>query len=173
VKDKMLFAPGKDMRYSNTAYEALGDVIAKVSGMSFETYVRKNILNPLEMCTTSFLYPEIPDSLRVNGHQWAGEPVVSKHYPYNRMHGPSSTLNSNVREMTHYGFAHLNRGVYKDKRILADSTYDLWWTNSVKMQGKSKIGLSWWLSERNGVELISHSGGDTGFRSLFLLVREK
>ena len=171
--DKMLFAPGKDMRYSNTAFEALGDVIAKVSGMSFETYVRKNILDPLEMNTTSFLYPEIADSLRVSGHVWAGKPVVSKHYPYNRMHGPSSTLNSNVMEMTHYAFAHLHRGAYKDKRILADATYDLWWTNSVNMKDKSAIGLAWWLGERNGVKMISHSGGDTGFRSFFLLVPEK
>src|SRR5688572_27213180 len=43
ANDNMLFAPGKDWRYSNTAYEVLGDVIAKLSGMSFETYVRKHI----------------------------------------------------------------------------------------------------------------------------------
>ncbi|HEY0742148.1 MAG TPA: serine hydrolase domain-containing protein, partial [Chryseosolibacter sp.] len=129
--DKMLFAPGTDMQYSNTAYETLGAVIAKVSGMSFETYVRKNILDPLGMKTTSFLYPEIPDSLRVSGHVWAGKPIVSKHYPYNRMHGPSSTLNSNVLEMTHYAFAHLNRGEYNGKRILSDSIYNRWWTNTI------------------------------------------
>lgn len=173
ANDKMLFAPGTDMRYSNTAFETLGDVIAKISGMSFETYVHKNILAPLGMSTTSFLYPEIPDSLRVSGHQWAGMPVVSKHYPYNRMHGPSSTLNSNVLEMTHYAFAHLNRGVYKNTRILADSTYDLWWKNSVNLEGKSQIGLAWWLGERNGVKTVGHSGGDTGFRSYFMLVPEK
>lgn len=173
ANDKMLFAPGTNMRYSNTAFEILGDVIAKISGMSFEKYVRKNILEPLEMNTTSFLYPEIPDSLRVSGHQWAGTPVVSKYYPYNRMHGPSSTLNSNVLEMTHYAFAHLNRGVYKNKRILADSVYDLWWKNSITLEGKSEIGLAWWLSERNGVRTIGHSGGDTGFRSYFMLVPEK
>jgi CubicO group peptidase (beta-lactamase class C family) len=173
ANDKMLFAPGKDMRYSNTAFETLGDVIAKISGMSFETYVRKNILDPLEMNITSFLYPEIPDSLRVSGHEWAGMPIVSKYYPYNRRHGPSSTLNSNVLEMTHYAFAHLNRGIYKGERILADSTYDLWWTNSVNLENKSEIGLAWWLSERNGLKLVSHSGGDTGFRSFFLLVPEK
>lgn len=171
--DKMLFAPGTDMRYSNTAYETLGDVIAKVSGMSFETYVRKNILEPLDMTTTSFLYPEIPDSLRVSGHQWAGKPIVSKHYPYNRMHGPSSTLNSNVLEMTHYALAHLHRGEYNGKRILSDSIYNHWWKNSINMKDKASIGFAWWLEDRNGTKLVSHSGGDTGFRSMFMLVPEK
>jgi CubicO group peptidase (beta-lactamase class C family) len=173
ASDNMRFQPGKDMAYSNTAYETLGDVIAKVSGMSFETYIRKNILDPLEMNSTSFLYQEIPDSLRVSGHRWAGEPIVSKHYPYNRMHGPSSTLNSSVLEMTHYAVAHLHRGVYKGKRILADSTYNLWWTNSINLEGKPKIGLAWWLGERHGVKTVSHGGGDTGFRSFFMLIPEK
>jgi CubicO group peptidase (beta-lactamase class C family) len=173
ANDKMRFEPGKDMAYSNNAFEILGAVIAKVSGMSFETYVRKNILNPLDMTSTSFLYPEIHDSLRVSGHGWTGEPVVSKHYPYNRMHGPSSTLNSNVLEMTHYAFAHLHRGVYNGQRILADSTYDIWWTNSINMADKPKIGLAWWLDERHGVKTMSHSGGDTGFRSIFILAPEK
>jgi CubicO group peptidase (beta-lactamase class C family) len=173
AKDKMLFAPGNDWKYSNTAYEALGDLIAKVSGVSFETYVRRNILDPLDMNVTSFLYPEIPDALKVSGHQWAGQPRVSKHYPYNRMHGPSSTLNSNVVEMTHYAFAHLHRGRYKSKRILADATYDLLWTNSVNMEDKPRIGLSWWLNDRDGVKTISHAGGDTGFRSFFMLVPDK
>lgn len=173
ANDKMLFEPGKGMQYSNTAYETLGDVIAKVSGMSFETYIRKNIFDPLEMNSASFLYNEIADSLRVSGHVWAGEPVVSKHYPYNRMHGPSSTLNSSVMELTHYALAHLHRGVYNGKRILADSTYDLWWTNSVNIEGKPKIGLAWWLNERHGLKTVSHTGGDTGFRSLFMLVPEK
>ena len=171
--DEMLFAPGKGWRYSNTAYETLGDVIAKVSGMSFETYIRKNIFDPLEMNATSFLYPEIPDSLKTTGHLWAGKPIVSQHYPYNRMHGPSSTLNSNVVEMTHYAFAHLHRGQYNGKQILSDATYDLWWTNSVNMEGKPHIGFAWWLEEHDGVKTVSHSGGDTGFRSHFMLVPEK
>lgn len=173
ANDEMRFQPGKDMAYSNTAYEALGDVIAKVSGMSFEIYVRRNILEPLEMKTSSFLYPEIPDSLRVSGHVWSGEPVVSKHYPYNRMHGPSSTLNTSVLDMTHYAFAHLHRGIYNGRRILNDSVYNEWWTNSVNMEGKPKIGYAWWLDERHGVKTVSHSGGDTGFRSMFMLVPEK
>ncbi len=173
ASDKLLFAPGTDMRYSNTAYETLGDVISKISGMSFETYVRKNILDPLGMDTASFLYPDITETLRVRGHVWAGKPIVSEHYPYNRAHGPSSTLNSNVLEMTHYALAHLNRGIYQGRRILSDSIYDIWWKNTINIEDKPSIGFAWWLGERNGVKLVSHSGGDTGFRSIFLLVPER
>ncbi|HEY0741070.1 MAG TPA: serine hydrolase, partial [Chryseosolibacter sp.] len=89
------------------------------------------------------------------------------------MHGPSSTLNSNVLEMTHYAFAHLNRGEYNGKRILSDSIYNRWWTNTINMKDKASIGFAWWLSERNGTKLVTHSGGDTGFRSMFMLVPEK
>jgi CubicO group peptidase (beta-lactamase class C family) len=171
--DKMRFAPGKDWAYSNTAYEILGVVITRVSGTPFEAYIKKNILEPLEMEQTSFVYPEIPDSLRVKGHVWAAEPIVSKVYPYNRIHAPSSTLNSNVTEMTHYAMANLHRGQYHDKRILSDSSYNLLWTNSVNLPGKPQIGASWFLEDHKGMKIVSHSGGDTGFRSHLLLVPEK
>lgn len=174
ANDKMLFKPGADMRYSNNAYEVLGDVISKVSGMSFDTYVKKNILDPLGMEHSTFLYPEVPEAMRVTGHRREnGKPVVSQHYPFNRMHGPSSTLNSTVKEMTRYAFVHLNRGVYNGKRILGDEVYDMWWTNTVNIPEKPSMGLSWWLGMRNDVKTVSHSGGDTGFRSFFLLVPER
>jgi CubicO group peptidase (beta-lactamase class C family) len=174
-KDEMLFMPGEDWSYSNNAYEILGVVITKLSGIPFETYVRKNILDPLEMPRTSFFYSEIPDSLRVKGHVWAGKPMVSKVYPYNRIHAPSSTLNSSVLEMTHYAIANLHRGEYNGKHILSDSIYNLLWNNSVHLKDttKPKVGISWFLDHHKGLKTMSHGGGDTGFRSFLLLVPEK
>jgi len=43
----------------------------------------------------------------------------------------------------------------------------------VNIEGKPKIGVSWWLNDRDGVKTMSHAGGDTGFRSFFMLVPEK
>jgi CubicO group peptidase (beta-lactamase class C family) len=174
-KEEMLFSAGKDWSYSNNAFDILGVVITKVSGIPFEIYVRKNIFNPLEMRHASFFYSEIPDSLRVKGHIWKGKPVVSDVYPYNRVHAPSSTLNSNVLEMTHYAIANLNRGKYKEKKILSDSSYNLLWTNSVNVADTTqpKVGMSWFLESYDGLKTVSHSGGDTGFNSFFLLVPEK
>jgi CubicO group peptidase (beta-lactamase class C family) len=170
--DTMLFEPGKGWKYSNTAFEILGVVITRVSGMPFELYVKKNILDPLEMKHTSFIYPEIPDSVRVSGHVGA-KPTVSKIYPYNKIHAPSSTLNSNVLEMTHYAMANLHRGKYKNIRILKDSTYNLLWTKSVNLKDEYAIGMTWYLWVHKGLKTVSHSGGDTGFRSFLLLVPEK
>lgn len=171
--DAMLFPPGKDWSYSNTAFEILGVVISNVSKMSFESYVDQNIFEPLGMQHSSFIYPEIPDSLRVKGHLWAAKPIVSKVYPYNKIHAPSSTLNSNVLEMINYAVANLHRGKYKDIQILSDSSYNSLWTNSVNLKAKPAVGVSWFLNEHKGLKTVSHGGSDTGFRSFLLLVPEK
>ena len=49
-KDKPLeFEPGAEYRYSNSGYYLLGDIVAKVSGMTYESYLQKNIFEPLGM----------------------------------------------------------------------------------------------------------------------------
>uniref|UniRef100_UPI0013B45C6D serine hydrolase domain-containing protein n=1 Tax=Nonomuraea lactucae TaxID=2249762 RepID=UPI0013B45C6D len=43
------FAPGSKMVYSNYGYMLLGRIIAKVSGMSYESYVKTKLLAPLRI----------------------------------------------------------------------------------------------------------------------------
>jgi len=44
------FAPGTDYAYSNIGYLVLGEIIAQVSGQSYEAYVQDQILAPLGIC---------------------------------------------------------------------------------------------------------------------------
>jgi len=44
TNQKLLFAPGERVQYSNMAFEVLGDVVAKASGESFDDYVQRHIL---------------------------------------------------------------------------------------------------------------------------------
>ncbi len=171
--EKMLFAPGERYRYSNMAFDTLGDVIAKVSGQSFEAYMKENILDPLGMKESSFLQPETREELRTSGHVWKLGPVLSDVYPYNRRHAPSSTLNSNVVEMANWAFANLARGELDGKRILADASYDVLWQPAFEVGEDRHVGLSWFLGKRHGTPTVSHSGGDTGFTSYFILLPEK
>ena len=170
ASERLLWAPGEGWRYSNMAFDALGDVIAKVSGTNFEEFVRANIFEPLGMDHSSFIYPNTDEALRTTGH--VGDPAqVSTVYPYNRRHAPSSTLNASVSQMTRWMLANLHRGELNGRRILRAENYDLLWTPTTDMsRDDSQVGLSWFLGEHAGHRTVGHGGGDTGFRSYILLL---
>jgi CubicO group peptidase (beta-lactamase class C family) len=56
---KMIAAPGERFSYSNIAYNVLGDLIAKVSGQTFEAYMKEHVLQPAGMCDSTFLLSEV------------------------------------------------------------------------------------------------------------------
>ena len=162
--EQLLWEPGSGWQYSNMAFDVLGDLIAKVSGMSFEEYVRKHILEPIGMVESSFIHAQIDEALRTTGH--IGNPATpSAVYPYNRRHAPSSTLNSSVAEMTRWMLININRGELDGTRILREESYELLWTSTTDHD----IGLSWFLYEEDGNREVSHGGSDLGFRSHIML----
>jgi len=169
---KLVFAPGEKFAYSNTAYEMLGDVIAKVSGESFEDYVQHNVLTPLGMKDSTLLVREANPQLLTSPHVMENnEIVVSKVFPYNRAHSPSSTLYSSIEDMSRWAIANLNRGELDGKRILKGETIDLMWRPVVDAFSM-KEGISWFTTEKQGHRFVLHSGGDTGFESLVMLAPE-
>ena len=62
------FEPGSEYSYSNTAFDIMADVIAKVSGESFEDYMQKNILEPVGMVNSTFFKPEVDETLATTPH---------------------------------------------------------------------------------------------------------
>jgi CubicO group peptidase (beta-lactamase class C family) len=169
ANQKLIFAPGEKFAYSNTAYEILGDVIAKVSGESFEAYVQHNILTPLGMKDSTLLVREANPQLLTSPHVLENEKVVvSKVFPYNRAHSPSSTLYSSIEDMSAWAIANLNHGELNGKRILKQETAELMWRPVVPALGKIE-GISWFTTESGGHRFVLHSGGDVGFESLLVL----
>lgn len=54
--EKKLFAPGEDWSYCNTGYCLLAEIVAKVSGMPFPEFLKKNIFEPAGMSSTSLVH---------------------------------------------------------------------------------------------------------------------
>ena len=50
----ILFEPGTKVQYSNTGIDIAATVVQTVTGMKFEDYLRKTVLDPLGMTSTSF-----------------------------------------------------------------------------------------------------------------------
>jgi CubicO group peptidase (beta-lactamase class C family) len=55
LRDTLFFKPGTKWKYSNTGYAMLASIIEKVSGMSYNDFMAKNIFQPLGM-TQTFVY---------------------------------------------------------------------------------------------------------------------
>ncbi|AOZ91183.1 serine hydrolase domain-containing protein [Paenibacillus crassostreae] len=178
---KLLSDPGEVFAYSNIGYEILGDVIAKVSGMRFEQYMKKNILEPTGMRSSSFLKQEVDAHLatpHVLGTSSGYGGCISDIFPYNRAHGPSSTLYTNVEDMCQFLLMHQNCGIAGNgHEILQSTSYNEMWKPHAKTgygQENAQIGLGWFLGEYKGSRVISHTGWDTGFLSnLYVLPDEK
>jgi CubicO group peptidase (beta-lactamase class C family) len=173
---KMRFDPGTKFAYSNMAFECLGDVIAKVSGMSFADYEKKHILDRAGMKESTFLKPDhLPENWAA-GHLRSLTTVAWDGYPYNRMHGPSSTLHSNAIEMCNWAITNINRGSFEGNRILETSSYDLLWKPWFKTgagETRDSVGLSWFLGEYRGEKSVGHGGGDVGFNTYLIILPEK
>ena len=59
------FKPGRNFDYSNTGYFVLASIVEKISGISFGTFVKENIFDPLEM-EDSYVYSFENDSIPAN-----------------------------------------------------------------------------------------------------------
>lgn len=169
---KMIAAPGEKFAYSNMAFECLGDVIAKVSGMSFDDYVKVHILNPAGMPESTFLKPEYLPENWAAGHLHTLETFVWDGYPYHRAHGPSSTLHSSAIEMCNWAITNLKRGSFAGSRVLQSSSYDLLWTPRAEARENEQVGLSWFLGKFHRINTVGHGGGDTGFNTMLILLPE-
>ncbi len=68
---RLHFTPGSGQSYSNLGYSILGPVIERVSGLSYETYCRKKVLEPLGIydMALGFNFPEGAHPLEVSYYE--------------------------------------------------------------------------------------------------------
>ncbi|MCH7861810.1 serine hydrolase domain-containing protein [Sphingomonas sp. NPDC092331] len=167
---RLVSDPGAAVHYSNLAYDVLGDVIAKASGMPFELYVRRHVLAPLGMRHSSLLLAEV-DRRRLSAPHMAegGQVRVSAVFPYNRVHAGSSTLYADAADMlrwARYWAAVPGRGT---RRLLSDAGIAAMLRPGAavdrpdRAQWEPAIGLGWFLLRVEGRAIAFHMGQDVGF----------
>ena len=167
------FKPGrKKPAYTNNGYEVLGDVIAKASGMSFESYLKQSIFTPNEMNNSSFLLSDIPKNLLSSPHikNSGNQIVVSEVYPYNRKHAPSSCLHSNIKDMLKFAMTNLNKGKYKNTQVFTEESFNLLINPQVRENKIFQYGLGWNVAPFRKTERLEFTGGDVGFDTVIIMI---
>lgn len=156
--------------YSDIAFNVLGDLIAKVSGTSYEQYMKQHIFDPLGMTTTTLMAPRAAHpGLVAAGYEQADDgSIVASLYPYSRMHVPCGCIASSAAEMARWMLVNLQRGELEGVRILQAGTYDEMWRMQLETARENAYedpALGWWINRRHAEKVVQHDGEDDGFVS--------
>jgi CubicO group peptidase (beta-lactamase class C family) len=63
-------ASSYEFEYSNTGYALLGNIVSRISGKTFQNYIKQNILEPLGMEQTYWEYESVPTEQLAIGYRW-------------------------------------------------------------------------------------------------------
>ena len=170
--------PGTHYEYSDVNFEALGEVVRRVSGMPLDAYCAAHIFRPLEMTDTEFRPPaderdRIAPTLFVDGRLRLGEvhdPTAA------RMGGVAghAGLFSTADDLAVFARMLLNGGRWRGVRILSPRSIDEMTTPESPGGAVRLRGLGWDLAApfaSNREQMLpAGSYGHTGFTGTMLWI---
>lgn len=169
--------------YDNLLYIVAGEVLAKVSGMSWEEFIENRIMRPLGMYQSAASYPRLKDKKNtIDAHFFVNGKlaVISKNFP--EVSNAAGGIWSNVEELSKWAILQMNHGKYgaaQEQKLFSEKVHREMWTPQTMMRGGGEYnnhfrsyGLGWFLSDANGHLEVEHTGGLSGIVSQVTLLPE-
>lgn len=172
--------------YDNNLYIVAGEVIARISGMSWEDFIEKRIMQPLNMTSSAAAFSRIKNkSLAIDPHAMVNGKVEAISNPISEQANAAGGIWSNLTDMCKWVIMQLNDGKYGEglsKQLFSKQVHDEMWTpqtiipvRNVYIPYKTQFtayGLGWVLSDVKGYKQAAHTGGLAGIVTQVLLIPE-
>ena len=166
---KMLYPPSKYYQYSNLGLSLLGFIVEEVSGLSFDDYVNKNILQPLNLSNTK-TYMSIEDygNILSLGYSSLNRNVERDKVNFFNADGIAAAagFTSNVLDLAKFARWQLNLLSSSEKNILLPETlkdmHKVHWDDDLSSVTR---GLGFGVYNLDGGTWVGHGGSCPGYRS--------
>lgn len=169
------FSSAVGSAYSNWGAALAGHIVATVSGLPFDDYVERRILQPLAMRRTTFREP-LPESLAAHfaqGYSFEGGEFKRHGFEYIHPFGPAGSMSSTATDMANFMIAQLHDGAFGPTRILREQTAQLLHTRALSPDpATSGMTLGFGDYYLGGRRMLGHSGATLFFNSLLTLIPE-
>jgi CubicO group peptidase (beta-lactamase class C family) len=175
--------------YNNLMFVTAGQVVAELSGESWDDYLREKIFVPLGMNHTNTSATAFKQSddwamphTKVDGKL---QPIPVENLDNA---GPAGSINSSVADMSKWLLLQLNHGKVPgtETQIFSErASHDMWAQQMIvpvsaappeirNLQAHfAGYGMGWGLRDYKGRKLVGHSGGVAGYVTRVLLVPEE
>ncbi|MFQ5599464.1 MAG: serine hydrolase domain-containing protein [Candidatus Krumholzibacteriia bacterium] len=156
--------PGTHFSYCNSGPPIAAYVIEKITGLSFEEFVRSRIFEPLEMSTASYFLDDDVERRLARGY--ASDGATEQPYWHISLR-PSGSINASAPELAHVVQLLLNRGTFRGRTLLAPESVERMETSTSTLAAKAGLrvgyGLGNYATVDGGFVWCGHAGGTNGY----------
>jgi len=154
-RDKPLdFAPGEKWSYSNSGYVLLGYLIEKITGGSYEKFVRENIFTPLGMKDSGYDSNAAVIARRSAGYAHGKAGLENAGFVHMSIPFSAGALYSTTEDLLKW-----EQGLFGGKLLSAASL------KTMTTPFKSDYACGLFVQTKDGRKKIEHGGGIEGFNT--------
>ena len=175
--------------YDNLLYVVGGEVVARVSGMSWADFIERRIMAPIGMKRSKGVYQRVMDKANVAYPHTVTDGKLRQFEPYlknDESLGAAGGIYASVQDLSNWMLLHLNNGKYGDglqEEMVSKANHDELWKPQTIIGFEvapeppyhthfSAYGLGWVLQDRAGHITAEHTGGLPGMLSRTILIPE-
>lgn len=172
----VLGAPGQYVSYSNDCFSLLGEIVERVSGTSFENYLKKHVWGPLGMDHTFIDVSRLSD-FEVQGLYYHNndDELIKEPWKHRETFVSSGSMKSTVKDLLKYMEIYISNGTVDGHKICQSVTTDRMTVPYYPMEdgGYYAYGFEVWPNYKDGTSVIHHGGNIVGVASYIGFVPEK
>lgn len=170
-------------QYQNLMVAAAGSLVEQLSGEKWEAFVKKRILDPLDMENTCFTLEAARQTGRLaHPYRKKAAGIVEVPYLNNEAIGPAGSMISSLEDMTKWLQLHLQNGMANACPLVSSSSLEELYRPQI-LTGQSTVpypeltptysALGWFTQSYRGHRMIYHAGNLQGFTSLVSFLPEE
>ena len=173
--------------YDNNLYIVAGEVVARVSGQPWTTFVETHLLRPLGMSRSAPYFARLPDpSNLIDGHGLVAGKVQVIRRDLGTLAGPAGGIYSSVNDLSKWLLMLLGGPGAPAPLLKPKTQWELWSPQTILPVNPvpdkylpfsynthfSAYGLGWFLRDVRGYKEVSHTGGEIGMVTEVKLIPE-
>jgi len=163
--------------YNNAAFALAGRLIEKVTGKPFEVAVQELLLDPVGLKDSYYFVNDFMTRRFVVGHnEKDGKFQVARPWALPRSGHPAGGIVSTAADQIRYARFHLGDGSGKAGAVvLSQASLQRMKEPTFPADGvlANHVGISWLISDIDGVRVVEHGGTTNGQLSAFAMVPER
>ncbi|MBL9199878.1 MAG: beta-lactamase family protein, partial [Opitutaceae bacterium] len=159
----LVTAPGERYQYSNLGYGLLDHAIARVSGVGYVEFMRREVFVPLGMTRTSVDIGPGLEAFAAARYGTDGRPLPF----YDFDHPGASAVFSSAHDLARFALFHLKARLPDQKAILSDASLDEMHRPTQPTGRTSGYGVGFGTAElAGGYRMLGHTGGMGGVNTV-------